>query len=38
VKGIDQTLADALEFKRILKPMTADDMKGLIDFVWRPGS
>jgi NitT/TauT family transport system substrate-binding protein len=38
VKGIDQTLADAYEFKRIPKPMTADEVKGLIDIVWRPAS
>lgn len=37
VKGIDRTLEDALEFKRIPKPMTSDDVKGLIDIVWRPG-
>ena len=38
VKGIDQTLADALEFKRIPKPMKENDVKGLIDIVWQPGS
>ncbi|HXQ50208.1 MAG TPA: ABC transporter substrate-binding protein [Stellaceae bacterium] len=37
VKGLDRTLDDALEFKRIPKKMTADDVKGLIDIVWRPG-
>jgi NitT/TauT family transport system substrate-binding protein len=36
VNGLDQTLADAYEFKRIPKPMKADDIKGLIDIVWRP--
>jgi NitT/TauT family transport system substrate-binding protein len=37
VKGLDRTLADAYEFKRIPKPMTADEVKGLIDIVWHPG-
>jgi NitT/TauT family transport system substrate-binding protein len=37
VKGLDHTLQDALEFKRISKPMKADDIKGLIDIAWRPG-
>jgi NitT/TauT family transport system substrate-binding protein len=37
VKGLDQTLADAYEYKRIPKPMKADDVKGLIDIVWHPG-
>ena len=37
VKGLDRTLEDALEFKRIAKPMKAEDVKGLIDIAWRPG-
>jgi NitT/TauT family transport system substrate-binding protein len=37
IKALDHTLEDALEFKRIPKPMTPDDVKGLIDIVWQPG-
>jgi len=37
IKGLDQTLRDALAFKRIPKPMTPDDFKGMIDIVWKPG-
>ena len=37
VKGLDRTLEDALEFKRIAKPMKSEDVKGMIDIVWRPG-
>jgi NitT/TauT family transport system substrate-binding protein len=37
VKGLDRTLQDALDFKRIPKKMVADDVKGLIDIVWQPG-
>lgn len=33
IKGLEQTLADAYEFKRIAKPMTADDVKGLFDII-----
>ena len=38
IKGLTQTLQDALDFKRIPKPMTPDDIKGLFDIAWRPGS
>lgn len=37
VEGLRQTLQDALDFKRIPHPMQPDDLKGLIDIVWRPG-
>jgi len=36
IKGLDQTLQDALDFKRIPKPMKADDLVGLIDIVYHP--
>ena len=38
IKGLEQTLQDALDFKRIAKPMTPDDIKGVFDIAWRPGS
>ena len=37
IKGLQQTLDDALEAKRIDHPMTPADLKGLIDIVWKPG-
>jgi NitT/TauT family transport system substrate-binding protein len=37
VKSLDRTLEDALAFKRIPKPMTSADVKGLVDIAWRPG-
>jgi NitT/TauT family transport system substrate-binding protein len=37
IKGLDRTLQDALDFKRIPKPMTPADFKGMIDIVWHPG-
>jgi NitT/TauT family transport system substrate-binding protein len=33
IKGLEQTLADAYEFKRIPKPMTQADVKGLFDII-----
>ncbi len=38
VKSLAQTLTDAYDFKRIPKPMTPDDFKGLFDIAWHPGS
>ena len=38
IKELPQTLQDALDFKRIPKPMTPDDIKGLFDIAWHPGS
>jgi NitT/TauT family transport system substrate-binding protein len=38
IKELPETLKDALEFKRIPKPMTPDDLKGLFDIAWHPGS
>ncbi len=37
IKGLQQTLDDALAAKRIDHPMTPADIKGLIDIVWKPG-
>jgi NitT/TauT family transport system substrate-binding protein len=37
IKGLQQTLGDALEAKRIDHPMTPADLKGLVDIVWKPG-
>jgi NitT/TauT family transport system substrate-binding protein len=37
IRGLAPTLSDAYEFKRIPKKLTPDDLKGLIDIVWRPG-
>lgn len=38
VKGLDLTLAQALEFKYIAAPLAADDVrKGLIDILYQPG-
>jgi NitT/TauT family transport system substrate-binding protein len=37
IKGLARTLDDALEFKRIPRKMTPDDVKDMIDIVWRPG-
>jgi len=37
IKGLQQTLDDAFEAKRIDRPMAPDDLKGLIDIVWKPG-
>ena len=33
IKGLERTLADAYEFKRIPKPMTPDEVKGLFDII-----
>jgi len=38
IKGLQRTLDDALAAKRIDRPMTPEDIKGLIDIVWKPGS
>jgi len=37
VRGLDRTLKDAYDFKRIPQPMKQEDLKGLVDIVWRPG-
>jgi NitT/TauT family transport system substrate-binding protein len=37
IKGEDRVLAEALAAKRIPHAMTHDDIKGIYDFVWRPG-
>ncbi len=37
IKGLQRTLDDALEAKRIDHPMKPDDVKGMIDIVWKPG-
>jgi NitT/TauT family transport system substrate-binding protein len=36
IRGLDQTLKDALEFKYIASPQTAKDIAGLFDVVYRP--
>ena len=36
IKGLQQTLDDAYSFKRIPKPMKPEEVKDLIDIVWRP--
>ncbi len=33
IKGLQRTLSDAYEFKRIPKPMTPDEVKGLFDII-----
>jgi NitT/TauT family transport system substrate-binding protein len=38
IKGEDRVLAEAFAAKRIPKPMTHADIKGLYDFVLQPGS
>ncbi len=38
IKGEDRVLAEALAAKRIAKPMTPDDIKGLYDMVLQQGS
>jgi NitT/TauT family transport system substrate-binding protein len=38
IKGEDRVLAEALAAKRIPKPMTHDDIKGVYDFVLNSGS
>jgi NitT/TauT family transport system substrate-binding protein len=38
IKGEDRVLAEALAAKRIPKPMTHDDIKGVYDFVLKQGS
>ncbi len=38
IKGEDRVLAEALAAKRIPKPMTHDDIKGIYDFVLQQGS
>jgi NitT/TauT family transport system substrate-binding protein len=37
IRSLQLTLEDALNFKRIPQPMKPDDLKGLIDIVWKPG-
>jgi NitT/TauT family transport system substrate-binding protein len=37
VLGLEQTLAQALEYKQIDKPMTVQQIQGLFDFVYKPG-
>jgi NitT/TauT family transport system substrate-binding protein len=37
IKGLQTTLDSALDAKRIDQPMKPDDIKGLIDIVWKPG-
>jgi len=37
IKGLQRTLDDALDAKRIDHPMKPDDVKGLFDIVWKPG-
>jgi NitT/TauT family transport system substrate-binding protein len=37
IEGLDRTLQDAFDFKRIPHKMTAQDLNGLVDMVWRPG-
>jgi NitT/TauT family transport system substrate-binding protein len=37
IKGLQHVLDDAYTAKRIDHPMTPDDVKGLIDIVWKPG-
>jgi len=37
IKGLARTLTDAYEFKRIPKPMTPDEVKGLFDII-KPAS
>ncbi len=38
VLGLPQTLAQALEYKQLDKPMTEQQAQGLLDFVYKPGS
>jgi NitT/TauT family transport system substrate-binding protein len=38
IKALDRTIADAVAFKRLPKPMAPDELKGLFDIVWHPGS
>ncbi len=38
IQGLTQTIADAVQFKRLPKPMTPDELKGLFDIAWHPGS
>ena len=38
IKGEDRVLAEALAAKRIPKPMTHDDIKGVYDMVLQSGS
>jgi NitT/TauT family transport system substrate-binding protein len=36
IRSLDLTLQDAFNFKRIPQPMKPDDIKQLIDIVWKP--
>jgi NitT/TauT family transport system substrate-binding protein len=36
IRGLDQTLKDALQYKYITAPMTPKDVEGLIDIVYKP--
>jgi NitT/TauT family transport system substrate-binding protein len=38
IMGIERVLAEALAAKRIPKPMTPDEIKGVFDFVLKPAS
>jgi NitT/TauT family transport system substrate-binding protein len=38
VVGLEQTLAQALEYKQLDKPMSVQQAQGLFDFVYRPGN
>ncbi|MDB5406126.1 MAG: aliphatic sulfonates transporter [Rhodospirillales bacterium] len=37
IRSLDLTLEDAFNFKRIPQPMKPEDIKDLIDIVWKPG-
>ena len=37
VLGLEQSLAQALEYRQLDKPMSAPEAQGLFDFVYRPG-
>jgi NitT/TauT family transport system substrate-binding protein len=37
IRGLQKTLDEALEFKRLSSPKTEKDMAGLIDIVYKPG-
>jgi NitT/TauT family transport system substrate-binding protein len=38
VKGLDLTLKQALEFKYITAPMNAQDARGMLDLLYKPGA
>jgi NitT/TauT family transport system substrate-binding protein len=37
VLGLEQSLAQALEYKQLDRPMTVREVQGLFDFVYKPG-